>query len=166
MQDCDSVATPKESGKILQRTQNPVIQHQADQRLYQSLVGSLMYLMTVMRPDLAFTFSTVSKFNSAPTDKHLFAAKHVLRYLKQTSKLGLNYRHSESRSPVILKLIGYSDSDHAGDRDDRRSTCGYVFTLHGTAVLWKSNKQTMVTLSSTESEYVGSSEAAREGILL
>ena len=166
MGDCNGVATPMESGIVLQRSQNPDIEDQGDRQLYQSLVGSLMYLMTATRPDLAYTVSTLSKFNSGPTDKHLFAAKRVLRYLKQTGKLGLTYSTGNSRSYEIPQLIGYSDSDHAGDRDDRRSTSGYVFTLQGTAVLWKSNKQTMVTLSSTESEYVGSSEATREGIWL
>ena len=166
MEDCNGVATPMESGIVLRRAQSPDIQDPADQQLYQSLVGSLMYLMTATRPDLAYTVSTLSKFNSAPTDEHIFSAKHVLHYLKQTGKLGLTYSPSDSRSSELPELIGYSDSDHAGDRDDRRSTSGYVFTLQGAAILWKSNKQTMVTLSSTESEYVGSSEAAREGILL
>jgi len=166
MEDCNGVATPMESGIVLQRAQNPNIQDPADQQLYQSLVGSLMYLMMATRPDLAYTVSTLSEFNSAPTDEHIFAAKRVLRYLKQTGKLGLTYSSTASRSYTLPKLIGYSDSDHAGDRDDRRSTSGYVFTLQGAAILWKSNKQTMVTLSSTESEYVGSSEAAREGIWL
>jgi hypothetical protein len=64
------------------------------------------------------------------------------------------------------ELIGYFYLDHVDDRDDRKSTSGYVFTLQGTTVLWKSNKQTMATLSSMEAEYVGSSEAAREGIWL
>jgi hypothetical protein len=68
-------------------------------------------------------------------------------------------------SPSInSELIGYSDSDDAGDRDDRKSTSGYVFMPHGVAILWKSNKQTMVTLSNTEGEYVGSSDTAKEGI--
>lgn len=122
-----------------------------------------MYLMAATWPDLAFTVSTFSKFNAAQTDEHVSATKPVLQYLKQTRKLGLTYSSNSGRNGN-LKLIGYSDSDHAGDKDDRRSTSGYVFILQGTAVLWKSNKQTMVTLSSTEAEYVGSSKAAREGI--
>jgi hypothetical protein len=125
-----------------------------------------MYLMTATRPDLAYTVSTLSKFSSAPTDEHLSAAKRVLRYLKQTRKLGLTYSRGNSGSNVNPEPIGYSDSDHAGDRDDRKSTSRYVFTLQDAAVLWKANKQSMVTLSSTKAEYVGSSEAAREGIWL
>jgi len=63
-------------------------------------------------------------------------------------------------------LVGFTDSDFAGDLDDRKSTSGYVFTLAGGAVSWKSKKQSLVSLSSTEAEYVSCSEAAREAIWL
>lgn len=130
------------------------------QKEYQSLVGSLMYLMLSTRPDLAFMISTLSKYASAPTPEHLSAAKRVLRYLKETMDTALTYssRHFETL------LEGYSDSDWAGDRDDRKSTSGYVYTLGGTAISWKSKKQAVVALSSTEAEYIGTSEAAREAI--
>jgi hypothetical protein len=103
----------------------------------------------------------LSKFSSALTSEYLSTAKCILRYLKQTKNLGLTYSHCSNTA-----LIGYSDSDHAGDQDDRKSISGSIFMLQGTAILWKSNKQSMVTLSSTEAEYVSSSYAAREGIWL
>jgi hypothetical protein len=117
--------------------------------------------MTATRPVLAYTVSTLSNFSSATTSEHRSAAKRVLRYLTQTRNLGLTYSHVSN-----TELTGYSDSDHAGVRDDRKSTSGYVFTLQGAPILWKSNKQSMVTLSSTKAEYVGSSDAARKGIWL
>jgi len=118
---------------------------------YQSfkLVGSLIYLMLSTCPDLAFTISTLSKFASAPLPIHLAAAKRVLRYLKATKTLALSFS-SEQRN---AELVGFSDSDWGDDRDDRKSTSGYVFTMGGTAISWKSKKQGVVALSSTEAEY-------------
>jgi hypothetical protein len=113
-QNCNGVAKPMQSGIQLRRydAQNedsdkpdPDIQ-----QLYPSLVRSLMYLMTATRPDLAYTVSTLIKFSSAPTSENFSTAKRVLQYLKQTRNLGLTYRHGSN-----TELIGYSDSDHAGD---------------------------------------------------
>jgi len=78
-----------------------------DQQLYQSLVGSIMYLMLGTRPDLAFTISLLSKFSASAGSEHLVQAKRVLRYLKQTRDIKLCYRRSETsldRSQGILGL--------------------------------------------------------------
>jgi len=120
-----------------------------------------MYLAIRTRPDIAFAISTLSKFNPRPATKHLLAAKRVLRYLRQTTTLSLIYHRTQNSG-----LVGFTDSDFAGDLDDRKSTSGYVFTLAGGPVSWKSKKQSLVSLSSTEAEYVGCSEAAREAIWL
>jgi len=157
MQDCNGVHTPMEAGRKL------VAANDHDKLIepgeYQSLVGSLMYIAVGTRPDLAFSISTLSKFNSKPTTAHLLATKRVLRYLKETLGLGLVYG-------TVDNLIGYTDSDFAGDLDDRKSTSGYVFSISGAAVSWKSKKQSLVSLSSTEAEYIACSEAIREGIWL
>ena len=63
-------------------------------------------------------------------------------------------------------MEGFSDSDWANDKDGRRSINGYVFKICGGAITWKSRKQSSVALSSTEAEYVGYSEAAKEAIWL
>ena len=124
-----------------------------------------MYLMTATRPDLAYTISTLSKFSSAPTTQHVQAAKRVLRYIKQTRKLSLTFRQGLGIGEK-LDLCGYCDSDWAGDQDDRKSMSGYVFIFQGAAISWKSKKQSVVALSSTEVEYIGSSEAAKEAMWL
>ena len=129
---------------------------------YQSLVGSLMYLMLSTRSDLAFTISTLSKFSSAHLPIHLAAAKQVLRYLKATKTLALSFSSKQRDA----QLVGFSDSDWGSDRNDRKSTSGYVFTIVGTAISWKSKKQVVVALSSTEAEYIGTSEVTREAIWL
>ena len=80
--------------------------------------------------------------------------KKVLRYAKGTTGLMLTYRRSDS-----LEIKGYSDADYAGDVDDRKSTSGYVFTLAGGAISWKSFKQTIMASSTMIAEYVACYEA-------
>ena len=65
-----------------------------------------------------------------------------------------------------LETIGYTDSDFQGDIDSRKSTSGYVFTLNGGAICWRSVKQTCVTDSTTEAEYVAASKAVKEAVWL
>ena len=127
---------------------------------YQSLLGSLMYLMLSTRPDLAFTISTLSKFSSAPLPIHRAAAKRVLPYLKATKALALSFSSKQRDA----QLVGFSDSDWGSDRNDRKFTSGYVFPIGGTAISWKYKKQAVVALSSTEAGYIGTSEATREAI--
>ena len=65
-----------------------------------------------------------------------------------------------------LKLQGYVDADFAGDIDSRKNTTGFIFTLGGTAILWASNLQKIVTLSTTEAEYIVAIETRKEMIWL
>ena len=157
MQECNGVHTPMEPGRRLVAAQDS--NKLMDQREYQSLVDSLMYIAVETRPDLAFALSVLSKYNSKPTTDHLLATKRVLLYLMETSGMALVYGS-------VDMLIGYTDSDFAGDLNDRKSTSGYVFTLAGIAVSWKSKKQSLVSLSSTEAEYIACSKAIQEGIWL
>jgi len=116
--------------------------------------------MTATRPDLAYTMSRLSKFFDSPTEEHAAAAKRVLRYLKGTVNKGITYMGSKRT------FAGYSDSDFAGDVDDRKSTGGYVFLLHGGAISWKAKKQALPALSMVEAEYIAGAEACKEAIWL
>jgi hypothetical protein len=116
------------------------------------------------RPDLAYTISALSKFSASAGTDHLTLAKRVLRYLKQTADIGITYK-TDSPSEIGL-LYGFSDSDWAGDLGDRKSTGGFTFLMSSAAISWKSKKQTIVALSTTEAEYIAASEAAREAIWL
>ena len=102
----------------------------------------------------------VSKFCSRPTETHKTAVKRVFRYLKKTINLALKY------SKDGKSVIGFSDADWGGDRDDRHSTTGNVFTLAGGAITWLSKKQAVVALSTSEAEYVALSMAAQEAAWL
>ena len=113
------------------------------------------------RPDITFAVSNVAKYCSKPTKEHWIAVKRIMRYLKGTHNLGLTYKKSDSNS-----CVGFSDSDWAGDLDDRKSTSGYIFQVGGTAISWKSRKQSCVALSTAEAEYIALSLAAQEAIWL
>jgi len=161
---CNGVSTPLEVKQLLPTTEDCL---KADQTEYQSILGSLMYLAVGTRPDISYAVSRLGKFSINPSTIHLAALKRLLRYVKQTASLGLCYHRQAITVPLASALpIGFCDSDFAGDQSDSKSTSGYVFTLAGAAISWKSKKQTLVSLSSTESEYIGYSEAAREAIWL
>ncbi|CAH9146636.1 unnamed protein product [Cuscuta epithymum] len=99
---------------------------------------------------------------SNPGMPHWNALKWLLRYLKYSVDVGLTF----SKCSEGVKLIGYVDSNYANDRDNRKSTTSYVFTLCGSCVSWKSQLQPIVALSTTESEYVAATEAFKEAIWL
>ncbi|XP_047309565.1 secreted RxLR effector protein 161-like [Impatiens glandulifera] len=129
---------------------------------YSNAIGSVMYLMVSTRPDIAYTVSCLSRFMSNPGIPHWNALKWLLRYLKSTVDVGLTF----SKCSVGTKLVGYVDSNYANDRDNRKSTTFYVFTLCGSCISWKSQLQPIVALSTTESEYVAATEAFKEAIWL
>ena len=95
-----------------------------------------------------------------PTELHMMAVKRILRYLRGTTELGVCYQKKGGTEG----LIGYSDSDYAGDLDDRRSTSGYVFMMSSGAVAWSSKKQAIVTLSTTEAEFIYAAMCACQAI--
>nr|AAR87214.1 retrotransposon protein, putative, Ty1-copia sub-class [Oryza sativa Japonica Group] len=113
---------------------------------YSQIIGSLMYLASATRPDISFAVSKLSRFTSNPGDDHWRALERVMRYLKGTVELGLHY----TGYPAVLE--GYSDSNWISDVDEIKATSGYVFTLGGGAVSWRSCKQTILTRSTMEAE--------------
>jgi hypothetical protein len=131
-----------------------------DSTNYKQIVGSLMYL-TATRPDIMYAVSLISRYMENPKEIHLLAAKRIFRYLQGTADFGLLYKKGEHSD-----LMGFTDSDYAGDQDDRKSTSGYVFMLGTGVVSWSSKKQPIVTLSTTESEFVAAASCACQAIWL
>ncbi|KAG7962752.1 hypothetical protein I3843_09G081300 [Carya illinoinensis] len=128
---------------------------------YASVVGSLMYAMVCTRPDISQAVSLISRYMHNPGKTHWHAAKWILRYILGTVDIGLKFEKSEDSL-----VTGYVDSDYAGDLDKRRSTTGYVFTMAGGPVSWRSTLQSTIALSSTEAEYMAVTEAVKEAIWL
>jgi hypothetical protein len=131
-----------------------------DATLYRSILGSLRYLVHT-RPDIAFAVGYLSRFMEAPASDHLAAVKHLLRYIAGTLHHGCVYRRGYSEA-----LIGFSDSDHAGDVDSRKSTSDVLFYLGASPISWQSQKQKVVAASSCEAEYITAATAACQGIWL
>ena len=101
---------------------------------YASAVGSLQYAQVCTRLDLAFVTGSLGRFQSNPGTEYWKLVKKVLRYLQGTKSLMMTYRRSDS-----LYIVGYSDSDYAGD--DRKSMSGYVFTLAGELIHGKAQSK-------------------------
>jgi hypothetical protein len=133
-----------------------------DKTKYRSVIGSLRYLVNT-RPDIACYVGIVSRYMEDPKASHWAAVKQILRYLSGTVNYGCIYKKLNTSE---TKLTGYSDSDLAGDVDDRKSTSGSVFLLGSCLVTWASQKQRVVALSSCEAEYIASANAACQGIWL
>ncbi|KAD6454983.1 hypothetical protein E3N88_09689 [Mikania micrantha] len=123
---------------------------------YSRIIGSLMYLMTCTRPDLAYAVSRLSRYISNPSSEHWKGMTRLLRYLRYTR----NYRLHYGRDPAVIE--GYSDANWISDMKDSKSTSGYVFTLGGAAIAWKSSKQTLIARSTMESEFIALDKAGEE----
>jgi hypothetical protein len=119
-----------------------------DQLRYSQMIGSLMYLASATRPDISFAVSKLGWFTSNLGDDHWRALERVMHYLVGTIDYEIHY----SRYPAVLE--GYSDANWISDVDELYAMSGYVFTLGGAAVSWRSYKQTILTRSIIEAELV------------
>ncbi|KAJ2945210.1 hypothetical protein O0L34_g9279 [Tuta absoluta] len=152
MTDAIPVSTPMEPGMKL------TIPDKDDEKPdlpYQQLIGSLMYIAIGTRPDISYAVSYLSQFNGHYGEVHWKAAKRVLRYLKATKDLKLNFKNGDGYP------TGYADADYASNVVDRRSYTGYVFKMCSAAISWESKKQRTPALSTTEAEYMALGEAIR-----
>jgi hypothetical protein len=119
-----------------------------DQTMYRSMIGSLLYV-TTSRPDVMFSVYICARFEASLRESPLKETKKILRYLKYTQNVGLWYSKGSK-----FELIGYSDSDYAGCKVERRSTSGTCQLLGRSLVSCSSKKQNSVALSTTEAEYI------------
>ena len=129
-----------------------------DVTVYRQLVASLMYLVST-RPDICYAVNQLSQAMVNPTKLFWKAGKHVLRYLRGTSKYVLWYKQSNE-----VNLHVFTNAYWAGSPMDRKSTSGGVFSIGSTTVSWYSRKQRSVALSLAEAEYMAASQAACEAI--
>lgn len=129
---------------------------------FRELIGSLLYLTNRTRPDISFPVNVCSRNMEKPTDSDIIDGKRILRYLNGTRCAGICYKKDSN----CKELLGYCDSDFAGDIGTRKSTTGYVIFFCGGPITWSSRKQPIVSLSSTESEYIAAAECTKELIYL
>lgn len=145
--DSKSVATPLEVGHSLNKPE--ILCKDSYDCPYQELLGSLNYLATRTRPDLAFVLSVCSKFMDKPREAHWQALKRTMRYLQGTIDYGLLYEPIEQ---PYIKV--FSDADYGGDHENRRSTSGMACFINSGLISYKAQQQQIVTLSTTEAEYI------------
>ena len=145
MDKSKEMATPMSTSCYLDKDEKgkPV-----DLSKYRGMIGSLLYL-TASRPDIMFSVCMCARYQANPKESHLTAVKRIMRYLVGTQNVGLWYPKGTTCS-----LIGYSDSDFAGCKLDRKSTSGTCHLLGSALVSWHSKKQVSVALSTAEAEYV------------
>jgi hypothetical protein len=127
--------------------------------LYQSMISCINYLATQTRPDVTYAASVLSHFLVNPSPVYIKAVKRVLQYLKGTVDFSIIYSSAE---PPALNLRLFSNTDYTGDRYIYRLTGVYIGFFAGRPATWQSKHQSVVVQSSTESEYMALSEAAKE----
>jgi hypothetical protein len=185
-QDAKSAKTPLDHQVDLANTNCE--DKTANRKEYLSIVGSLMYAALGSRPDITFSVTDLSWYNVQPHEMHLTAARRVLRYLKTTSELRIHYRrlphphadypHTTSAriSNPPISVVGFTDSDWAGNLTTRKSIGGCVFGLGyiddnnelvtSGLIHWQAKSQSVVALSTLEAEYIACSHATRESLWL
>ena len=159
MQDAKPVYTPMDPSLKLRKRQDG--DNSTDATLYREIIGSFNHAAIYSRPEIAFAISKLSQFMSDPSDTHMAAAKHFMRYIVGTIALRQVYSANKP-----LKLECFSDASWSDDLDDSKSHSGYANFLNGASISYSSKKQTLVAMSSMEAESVALSHAAKEVLWL
>lgn len=154
LQNAKPSAIPMDPGYIQRKEEDSEALPRSDE--YQSLIGALLYVSVMTRPDIAIATSILGRKVSRPSYADWTEAKRVLRYLMTTRDLRLNLGASKD----YLKC--FVDADWAGDVSDRKSNSGYLVYFGGGLISWAARKQNCVALSSTEAEFIALAEACQE----
>lgn len=160
MDKCNPVTTPTDVNVKLSKEMSPKTAEERKEMSeipYQQAIGSLIFASQCTRPDICLAVNKLSKFNNCPGKDHWSAVKRIFRYLQGTKSAKLKFSKNGNRD-----LIAYSDSDWAGDSDERRSVTGYVCTFQGGPVSWTTKHQPTIALSTTEAEYMALSATVQE----
>lgn len=161
--DAKPANTPMSPDKTLTSEDGPLTEEELEQMSsspYGTLVGKLLYVNITTRPDISYAVNRLCRYLKDPGPKHWEAAKQVVRYLKNTADYELKYYGNK------MDLTGYCDADWAGDTENRKSTCGFIFFLGKGPISWSTKQQSVVARSSAEAEYLALSYATEEAIHL
>lgn len=159
MEQCNPVKSPLDTNVKLQKS--TADDKRTEKTSYQRMIGSLMYLVTGTRPDIAYAIAHLSQFSSDPAVTHMAAVKRLLRYLQGTKTYKLFYNFGDE-----IVLNGFCDASYGNCLDTRRSFSGYLFQLGNSTISWRSRKQRSVAHSSCEAEYMALSLAVKQYIWL
>ena len=136
------------------------------QKIYQSLVGSLLYINRCTRPEISIHVNLLGRRTAKASPRNMTAAMHVLQYLLSSSDEGLTLKKQnpekkgETKENQTLKIVGYADASYGGE--ESRSQTGTLVSMNGNAIMWNSRRQDTVSLSITEAEYIACSEIAKD----
>lgn len=129
-------------------------------RSYQSKIGSLMYLMLGTRPDIAFIVGKLSRFSSNPSADHMNAVARLFRYISYSRDQCIKY--TKQNGGKAIDPTGFTDADHATDKENRKSISGYVFFLGDGAISWYSKQQSTIAQSTAEAEAMALNQGAKQ----
>jgi len=164
LEDTRTYATPLEAG--FEINESDFVEEPTEEMitLYRSLIGSIGYAAVTVRFDVAYALSVLSRHLSRPNAKLIAAAKRIVKYLVHTKDLGITWSISpqDKESGFANVLFAAVDASFAMCKLTRRSHFGYTTFLNNGLVSWKSKLQSIVTLSSAESEYVALSDLTCE----
>ena len=156
MSDAAGASTPLPiQGK---RTKEPGEDEKFNEHVYRSAIGSIQYLANGTRPDLSYSTSKQSQFQTQPTVKDWNDLRQIFRYIRKTAGLHINYHKTGKR------LMFFTDADWGSDKTNSKSFSGYVGILAGGVVTWRTKKQQSVALSSSEAEIIAMIEGSKEVI--
>ena len=135
-----------------------------NKEIYRQAIGSLQYLASNSRPDIAVSVSILARCVIDPRKPDWTEVKRIFRYLNGTTKMKLKL--GDKNDWKQQQLIAYADAKWSGDSENRKSNTGFLFGYFGAPISWTSHKQSIIALSSTETEYVALSEASQKSILM
>jgi transcription termination factor NusB len=151
IEDSKEQAIPMSSGSVF------VKEDETPDLPYQNIIGAIGYAVTVTRPDCAYANGILRRYQNCYGRDHWEAAKTILKYLYSTRNKGLFYARS-----AVTTITAYVDASYADDKEDLKSTQGYVVYLGDGAIAWKSTKQKTISLSTCEAEYMALGEVTKE----
>jgi hypothetical protein len=159
----DISTTPKDM------TGEPYTLDAAEHEEYRSIVGALLYAANITRVDIAYIIGVLARYMHQPYNYHLDSARRVLQYLRGRTDMKMVFtasRHATQRINKEYNIVIYSDSNHANDKADRKSTGGWISLFNDRPICWQSKKQNIIALSSSEAELYAICEAVKEGLFI
>jgi len=153
MNEAKIMTTPMHPSSNLDKDENG---KDFPEKEYRGMIGSLLYL-TASRLDIVFGVGLCARFQTAPKDSHYIAVKRIFRYLVGTPSVGLWYKKG-----THFDLLAYCDVDYAEDKIERKSTGGACQLLGEALISWCCRKQSTITLSTTEAEYISAANCCSQ----